>query len=112
MERHLGDNFHQQHAAVEAHMMHVMQPVCLAAPSTDNFVCGLPYLILLPEECVDGQIQWIRGTWHTREMRLVENQIQCQWVTSCSILVERNFVMRNAIQGTTQFAGLDDDDAL
>ncbi len=62
MECRLGDNFRQQHAAVEAHMMHVVQPVRLAAPSTDNFICGSPYLIPLPEEFVDGQIQWTRGT--------------------------------------------------
>ena len=93
-------------------MMHVVRPVHLAAPSTDNFVCGSPYLIPLPEECVDGQIQWTRGTWRTRGMSLVEYQIQFQWIISCNILVKRDFVMRNTIKGTTQFAGLDDDDAL
>jgi hypothetical protein len=108
----LGADYHAQHTAVENFEANVVQPVCSKFKDNDPWIEGAPVIIPLPEKCHVGDVNWHRGTWRTRGMELVQNQVQFNWVISVMLKTTRVYELRNDVAAVQQYAGLDDADAM
>ena len=111
-ERKMGTEFHSQHAAVESFMGKVVQPLHEKHPEPDPWIEGDPFIIPLPEKCYPGEIQPERGSFCTCGVEPMQGQIQFNWDLSVPLRTTKEFHLHNAPQAATNFAGLDDADAM
>jgi hypothetical protein len=112
IQRRFEDAFHAQHAGVDCFVENVIQPVRSKFKGEDRWIEGAPVIIPLTKKCVSGDVTWSRGTWRTRNMDLVEGQVQFNWVISIMLKTTKVFELRNNNADVQNFAGLDDNDAL
>lgn len=112
IQRRFEGDFHAQHAGVDCFVENVIQPVRSKFKGEDRWIEGAPVIIPLTKKCVSGDVTWSRGTWRTRNMDLVEGQVQFNWVISIRLKTTKMFEIRNNNADVQNFAGLDDDDAL
>jgi hypothetical protein len=112
IQRRLGGEYHAQHAAVDNFVTNVVQPIRSKFKENNPWIEGAPCIIPLPKKCQTGDINWQRGTWRTRNMDVVQGQIQFNWVISVVLKTTKVYELRNDEQAVENFAGLGDDDAL
>ena len=71
VQHRLGADYADMHSAVSAFHDQVTQAVRRDHDNTDRFVLGIPQRIILPEPCMEGQVNGIPSTWRTRGMEIV-----------------------------------------
>ena len=74
----MGDEYDKRYVSVQPHTSQVIQPLCSAYNTIDDWLVSEPQLIDLSFLCIEGDCTPHTNNWSTKEMARVSNHKQSQ----------------------------------
>ena len=89
----MGDHWDSKSAAAVSFNSQVIQPVRQMFPGNSDSIDGNPMIVDLPEQCLEGNAEFLNGDWKVRRIPKVEGHKQyLRGWTFCIEAVRRNLV--------------------